>query len=401
MGNLKLWVWLTSKKFITPEKITALLSHYDNIEEIYEADRFENVEGIGLREKRDLLNKSLDTAERIIEKVKTLGARIVTIEDENYPKPLREIEPPPYILYMKGEDIDFSEGLPIGVVGSRECSDYGRVAAEHLSYEMAAAGVTIVSGMARGIDSIAAVSALKAGGKTVAVLGSGIDIVYPPENEDLMRAIEKNGLVITEYPPSCPPWPHNFPKRNRIISGLSKGLLVIEAGKPSGTFSTVEYAKNYGKEIFALPGGIFRDNSQGTNEMIKKGAILTTSIRDIFERFPLEASGLKRTEKKSVIVRILEKRALEKKKRKNQKNKPEPIKEERTPINISIDDSRFGGLNEREKKVLEPLLKNTLHIDESARETSMDIRELNSILPVLEMMGYINKIEGNKYKINI
>ncbi len=399
MDKLRLWVWLTSKRYITPQKITALLSRFDNIEEIYEADTFENVEGIGLREKRELLNKSLDAAERIIEKIKTLGARIVTIEDENYPEPLREIEPPPYILYMKGEEINFNEGLQIGVIGTRECTDYGRVAAEHLSYEMAAAGVTIVSGMARGIDSIAALSTLKAGGKTVAVLGSGIDIVYPPENEDLMRAIEKNGVVITEYPPSCPPWPQNFPKRNRIISGLSKGLLVIEAGKQSGTFSTVEYAKNYGKEIFVLPGGIFHEKSQGTNEMIKRGAILTTSIKDIFERFPLEASGLKRTENKSVIVRILEKRDAEKKK--NPKKRIENVENVSYNINISIDDSRFGGLNERENKVLEPLLKNTLHIDEIARETGMDIRELNSILPVLEMMGYINKIEGNKYKINI
>ncbi len=398
MDNLKLWVWLTSKRFIDAQKITALLSRFDNIKEIYEADLYEDVEGIGLREKRELLKKSLDGAEKIIEKVRVLGARIVTIEDEKYPEPLREIEPPPYVLYMKGEDIDFKKELAIGVIGTRECTDYGRVAAEHLSYEMAATGVTIVSGMARGIDSIAAVSALKAGGKTVAVLGSGIDIVYPPENDELMKAIEENGVVITEYPPSCPPYPQNFPKRNRIISGLSKGILVVEAGKPSGTFSTVEYAKNYGREIFAVPGGIFREKSEGTNEMIKRGALLITSTGDILERFPLEASTLKRPEKKSVIVRIIEKK--KKKKKKIKKIKLKDL-EEIPEINISVEDNRFSGLSEKEKTVIRPLLKRTMHIDDLARETNMDIRELNSILPVLEMMGYINKIQGNQYRVNI
>lgn len=395
MDNLKLWVWLTSKKYMDAQKITALLSRYDSIEKIYETDIYEDVEGIGLREKRQLLNKSLETAEKIIEKVKVLGARIVTIEDETYPEPLREIEPPPYVLYMKGEDIDFRNELSVGVIGMRDCTDYGRVATEILSYEMASRGALVISGMARGIDSIAAVSALRAGGKTVAVLGSGIDIVYPPENDELMKAIWENGLIITEYPPSCPPYPQNFPKRNRIISGLSKGLLVIEAGRKSGTFSTVQYAKNYGREIFALPGGIFREESQGTNEMIKRGAIPVTRVEDIFERFPLEAAGLKKPDKKSVLVRIFEKR-----KKAKIKKKIKAIKEEEN-INISIDNSRFSGLNDREKAVIEPLLKRTMHIDDLVRETNMDIKELNSILPVLEMMGYIRKCEGNQYKVTI
>lgn len=395
MDNLKLWVWLTTKKYIDPQKITALLSHFGNIEKIYEADLYENIEGLGIREKRQLLNKSLSHAEKIIEKVKVLGARIVTIDDDAYPEPLKEIEPPPYVLYMKGIDIDFKNGLAIGVIGTREYTDYGRVATESLSYELASAGVIIVSGMARGIDAIAAVTALKAGGKTVAVLGCGIDVVYPPENEELMRAIENNGLVITEYPPSCPPYGHNFPKRNRIISGLSKGLLVIEAGKRSGTFSTVQYAKNYGREIFAVPGGIFREGSRGTNDMIKSGAILVTSTDDIFDRFPFESSKLTRANNKSVIVRILDKRKAKKIIKKKAKALVEPT------VLVSIDDPRFQGLSDKERVVIGVLLKRTMHIDELTRETNMNIRELNSILPVLEMMGYINKIEGNKYRVNI
>ena len=393
MENLKYWVWLTSKKYMTPYKITTLLEHFNDITEIYEADVYDDMQDIGLKEKRELLNKSLDSAELIIEKINVIGGRIVTFDDPEYPPLLKEIQPPPYVLYMKGERINWEEQLPIGVIGARECTEYGVVAARKLCYEMASTGVLIVSGMARGLDSVAAMSALKAGGKTVAVLGCGLDIVYPPENGPLMDAIEKNGVVITEYPPTCPPMGSNFPQRNRIISGLSRGLLVIEAGRKSGTFTTVEYAKNYNRDIFAVPGGIFRDKSEGTNNLIKRGAHLITSVRDIFEHYPYEASVMKRASGEKVDVKI---EKVEKKKKEQTKEK---IEEYKPKVNVTLEDQRYKGLNEAEKRVIEVLINKECHIDELVRESKMEIKMLNSILPVLEMMGHIQKMQGNYYRL--
>lgn len=399
MDKLKYWVWLTSKKFMDAYKISLLLERFDDICDIYEADVYEDIEGIGIKEKRELLDKSTDEAERIIEKAEIAGARIVTYDDEGYPPSLKEIQPPPYVLYMKGQELQWEEQLSIGVIGARKCSDYGRVAAQKLCYELAAAGVTIVSGMARGIDSIASISALKAGGKTIAVLGCGIDIVYPPENDRLMKAIEENGVVITEYPPSCPPYGHNFPQRNRIISGLSRGIMVIEAGKRSGTFTTVERAKDYGKDIFAVPGGIFHAESEGTNDLIKKGAILTTSVRDIFEQYPYEASVIERAGGTPIYIKMPE--YEQKTKEKTVLKTYKPLKNIQAVPKITVDDDRYKGLNDVERSIIALLIKRSMHIDELARESGINIAKLNSVLPVLEMMGHISKMSGNNYKLNI
>lgn len=396
MDNLIYWVWLATKRYMTPYKITTLLERHGDIRAIYDAEDYVLADNIGEKEKRVLLDKSLDEAEKVINKVELIGGRIVTQDMSEYPESLKQIQPPPYVLYMKGQRIDWASQLPIGVIGARRCTDYGKVVARKLCYELAMSGVLVVSGMARGIDSLAAQSALKAGGKTVAVLGSGLDVVYPPENEGLMHAIEENGVVITEYPPSTRPYGHNFPQRNRIISGLSRGLLVIEAGQKSGTFITADYARDYGRDIFAVPGGIFRENSEGTNLMIKRGAILTTSVRDIFECYPYEASILERATGKPVHVGFLEYKKNQK--RDIDKKAKAPLA---SPTELTIEDSRFSGLNKNEKTVIELLLKKNAHIDELSRETGIDIKTLNSVLPMLEMMGHITKLEGNNYQLII
>ncbi len=382
MSSLKYWVWLTSKRTINAHKIMLLLEHFDDIYDIYDAEAYDGIDEINAKEKRELLDKSLLKAEKIIKKVEMLGGRIVTFDDPTYPEPLKRILPPPYVLYMKGKEIDWNN-LAISVIGSRECTPYGRVAAQKLSYEMASAGVTIVSGMARGIDSIAAISALKAGGNTVAVIGSGLDVVYPPEHGGLMRAIEENGLIITEYPPSTPPYGHNFPERNRIISGLSKGLLVVEACMKSGTAITAARARDYGRDIFAVPGGIFHDHSEGTNNMIKMGAILTNSVNDIFERYPAEVAALKPARGKPVIIT--------RRKEKITANVPKP--------DISLDDEKYKNLSVQERRILELLLKENMHIDELVRESGIEISNLNATLSFLEMMGHVEKLSGNIYKI--
>lgn len=399
MENIKYWIWLTSKKGIRSTRIMTLLEHFGDISEIYRAKSYDDVAGIRQSEKDELLDKNLDDAEEVIERMEIIGGRIVTVDDPEYPPSLIEINPVPFVLYMKGERINWKEQLTIGVVGARECTDYGKVATQKLSYEMAAAGILVVSGMARGIDSIAAVSALKAGGKTVAVLGCGLDIVYPPEHSNLMRAICDNGVVITEYPPTTRPNRHNFPQRNRIISGLSRGLLVVEAGRKSGTLSTVSYARDFGRDIFAVPGGIFHEKSEGTNNMIKEGAILTTSVTDIFETYPYEASVIKRPTGKPVYVKDYEYKS-DKEDNTNSLDMEEEIPEEERKT-VTVEDSRYKGLNANEKKIIELLIKKDMHIDELVRESGINIQTVNAILPVLEMMGHIRKMTGNNYKLDI
>lgn len=391
MGNLELWVWLTSKEFIDARKITALLERFDTVEEIYNADFYDDISGIETKEKKNLLDKRLDDAKRIIEKVNATDARIVTFEDENYPAPLRGIAEPPYVLYMKGKEIDWDNIFALSVIGSRQCTDYGRVVCQKLCYELASKGVTIVSGMARGIDSISSIAAIRAGGETIAVLGCGIDIVYPPENAKLMEAIEHYGVVMTEYPPSCPPYGHNFPQRNRIISGLSQGLLVIEAGRKSGTHTTIQRTRESGKEVFAVPGGIFHKESQGTNDWIKKGAILTTCADDIIEKYPDVFAKLKADLKKPQNIEVPKWHTHDK--------KEIPKKKAEKKKKIDINDKRFEALNPEERLIIQVILKGAEHIDEIARATGMKVAKLNAILPILEMMGFIAKESGNVYKL--
>ena len=207
--------------------------------------------------------------------------KIIKLLDNNYPKELKNIYEKPQTIYLIGNE-KLLNYKSIAIIGCRDCTDYGKNNAYKFAYELAKKGICIISGLARGIDTFAHLGALKAKGKTIAVLGCGLDIVYPPENFNLYKDILKNdGAIITEYPLGTKPEKFNFPKRNRIISGLSDGVLVIEAKKKSGTSITVNYALEQGKDIYAIPGNISNANSYGTNELIKEGAIPVTNIDDI------------------------------------------------------------------------------------------------------------------------
>ena len=212
------------------------------------------------------------------------GIKIACVEDADYPSLLAKIHDPPYLFYYQGE-LEMLGGLCIAVVGSRKASNYGRTQSRRFGREIAQEGIAVVSGMARGIDTEAHRGALEVGGKTVAVLGSGLDVVYPPENKELMQEIVKQGIVISEFPPHTHPEPGNFPIRNRLISGLSRGVLVVEAQKRSGALITVDFALEQGRDVFALPGPINSKNSEGTNNLIKQGACLVTEINDILGEY--------------------------------------------------------------------------------------------------------------------
>ena len=209
----------------------------------------------------------------------------ISINDEAFPESLRNIYEAPQILYTLG-NVELLREKGIAVIGARMCSAYGRKVAEEFSFNLAKNGICIISGLARGIDTASHIGALKANGKTIAVLGSGIDIIYPTENKTLTKNILLNGgLIVSEYPLGTRPIAENFPRRNRIISGLSNGVLVVEAKQRSGTFITVDFALEQGREVYAVPGNISSVVSAGTNELIKQGAKLVTSVEDILEDF--------------------------------------------------------------------------------------------------------------------
>jgi len=204
-------------------------------------------------------------------------------DDANYPFLLSKIFDPPSFLYYEGE-LPKEDEVLIAVVGSRACTPYGRQVAEEISYNLAKEGITIVSGLALGIDSVAHQAALTAGGKTIAVLGSGLDVIYPPSHIKLAKEIiENEGALISEFSPGTPPLPHHFPLRNRIISGISQGTIVIEAGFKSGALITARSALEQGREVFAVPGSIYSLNSQGSNSLIKMGAHVVTNFLDVLD----------------------------------------------------------------------------------------------------------------------
>lgn len=213
-------------------------------------------------------------------KLNTSKIKTIRIGDKNYPEKLMNIYGRPQTLYILGNETLLNE-KSIAIIGCRNASNYGLRSAYQFGYELAKKGICIVSGFARGIDTYAHKGALAAKGKTIAVLGCGLNVVYPPENMELYKQILiKGGAIITEYPLESKPERHHFPIRNRIISGLSDGILVVEAKKKSGTLITVEYALEQGKEVYAIPGNITSENSEGTNELIKEGAIPVTKIED-------------------------------------------------------------------------------------------------------------------------
>ncbi len=282
--DMKYWVWLSMMQKIKPGDKSRLLEHLGTPVKIWEAQKKElcSLPFANAVIYEQVLDESIRKKSRkVFEVVRRSRVNMVSIQDRCYPEGLKQIYDPPLVLYVKGKLI--SDEKMVAVVGSRKATGYGLEVARKLSYELVSSGITVISGMARGIDSAAHKGALEGGGRTVAVLGCGTDTVYPPENRRLMKQIEKNGAVISEYPPGTPPLPRNFVARNRIISGASMGTVVVEAGERSGSLITAGYALEQGRDVFAVPGNIDSEVSRGTNKLIKDGAKVVASVNDILE----------------------------------------------------------------------------------------------------------------------
>lgn len=365
--KLKYWIWLNSIPKVGAVKCKQLLNHFGQPENVWDASYAELQKLPFLSVQIAGLITDPKYKEEVLLKLKTvndLDIKIITINDALYPYYLKNIHDPPIILYVKGNMIN--EEKSVAVVGSRRATSYGLRMAETISYELAKLGITVVSGMARGIDTYAHNGALRAGGRTIAVLGCGLDIVYPSENKALMDKITETGAVVSEYPPGTQPIPGNFPARNRIISGISQGVVVIEAGERSGSLITAGFALDQGREVFAVPGNINSFASVGTNKLIKDGAKIVTDIEDILEELRVfNFSG--------VNVGIEKKDAY--------------------------DESRFKGLDSDERRLVEYLKTEPLHIDVLVNKSGLSVKVVNSILVMLELKGVIEQIPGKMFKI--
>ena len=377
MDKLTSWIWLTNLHGIGSIKITKLMQEFDSIEDVWNAspNDFKYVEGLSANDIAVLGNKNTSEAKNIILNMKKLGINALTIDDPHYPNRLKDIYDPPRVLYIRGELPE--EGFDIAVVGSRQASTYGRMMAEKLSFQLAEQGVMIVSGMAKGIDTFAHKGALKAGQRTIAVLGCGVDITYPKENEELMRYIIKNGAVISEYAPGTQPHPGYFPARNRIISGMSLGTIVIEAGEKSGSLITADFALEQGREVFAVPGNINSWGSKGVNNLIKQGAKLVSGLEDILEEFP----GYISIQKDKVIT----------------DDTMQHIEDSRGQNQSKMTDdenSMYLKLSQEERIIISHLSAMPIHIDELYKKTGCSIQQLSAILTVLEMQGIVTQLPG-------
>lgn len=360
------WIALTFVKGIGSRTAAFLIDRFGSPTACFAASA-SALESAGLKRETISAMKSAgprEQASRQLEELDKLGAEVLTLAGERYPDLLRETYDPPIVLYAKG-DIQRAMSQPaLAVIGSRHCSTYGRNVTEMLARELAQRGITIISGLARGIDSTAHRSAIDGGGLTVAVMGTGLDTIYPKENRKLADQIIEQGALITEFPLETPPLPQNFPFRNRVISGLSLGVLIIEGAERSGSLITARMAYEQGREVFAVPGNITSSKSFGPNYLIKDGAKLVQTWRDVVEEFPLEL-------KASILA---------------------SERTEERPQQLSLDEV---ALSDAERKVLVSLRDDEpIHIDQLISRMSLSSGELLSALLKLEMTDRIKQLPG-------
>ncbi|MFA6047728.1 MAG: DNA-processing protein DprA [Parcubacteria group bacterium] len=343
---------------VGPQKMKMLKNHFSSFEEIWKADAWQ-LAGSGIGEKlaeRIIIERNSINPEKEWEILARLDIKMITATDDGYPKLLKEAAGAPYIIYTRG-NLDLNSLPLVAIVGSRKYTQYGAQVTSSLSRELAQAGLGIVSGMALGIDSFAHRGALDAGGKTIAVLGNSLDdeSIYPRNNFNLSREITNNGILVSEYPPVMQAGKLTFPARNRIIAGMSIGTLVVEAGEKSGALLTAQMALDSNREIFAVPGSIFSPQSFGTNELIKKGARLVTSVNDILEELEIFIT-----------------------------------KESKPPVSKNAN-------TKEEKIILGVLTHEPLHIDNIRKMSKLDMADVSSTLSIMEIKGWVKNIGGQNY----
>jgi len=358
MKDTRYWIGFNRVVGIGPAKLRALLDHFGDLETAWHASASDLREaGLDRRALEYLLAaRAAMDLDAELERVHRLGARVLTWDDAEYPPQLKSIAAPPPLLYLKGAFAS-ADQWAVAVVGTRRATAYGREVTRSLVSDLARSGVTIVSGLARGIDATAHQAALDAGGRTIAVLGHGIDFIYPPEHRKLAEQIIERGALVTDYPVGTPPEGSNFPPRNRIISGLALGVLVVEGDVSSGAHITADFAAEQGRDVFAVPGNILNRSSRLPNTLIQQGATPVLSAQDILEQLNLMMVA-QQAEAREVIP-----------------------------------------ADETESRLLAMLSAEPTHIDDLQRESGLPISQVSSTLALMELKGMVRQVGGMNYVV--
>ncbi len=427
MAQLRYWIWLSTLPGLTLKGQQRALRHFGSPEEVFLSDRgaVRGVEGLSKREQEALLTKDLRLADGVLEDCQKQGIHILTYQDAMYPQRLKNIDTPPLVLYYKGTMLPFDELPAVTVVGSRKASGYGLTVAKRMGYQIGACGGTVISGAARGIDSLALEGALSAGAQVCAVLGNGIDVIYPPEAKGLYADVESHGCLISEFVPGTPPYGKNFPRRNRIMSGLGLGVLVVEAAKGSGSLITAGYALEQGRDVFAVPGNIGLHACEGSNALLQEGAMLATCGWDIMREYqalyPQYVKNYRGGEGITLAPRDVEKEELKQvatpisapkptNSDGNSQNMPAGEKNSASKAENRIDitqNRNYIDLHEikpqlsgDECAIVEVLESGQKHVDDIISETALPAGRILASLTLLEVKQYVVQLPGKYFELN-
>lgn len=397
------WLWLQCCLGVDNTRMHRIFESFDDAQQIYLADENELrlSEVFTEREMTKLTDKNLVTAKKIYNNCVMLGYDILSLKDKNYPKRLKNIPTPPVVIYIKG-NLPPQDSLHTAIVGTRHSTKTGKDTAFSIAYNLAKNGVVIVSGGALGIDMQTHRGAIQAGGKTICVLGCGINSNYLAENNDLRNEIAKHGAVISEYPPNYPPTKYTFPKRNRIISGISDCTAIIEAGKTSGSLITAQYAVKQHRTVFAVPGSIENINSQGSNMLIKEGAKTLLDFNDILTWYKNKSSN----DSKTTDIQITEKavrniRNSDKKEMlelESKKAEISDLQDKKTSINNKKQTNPLTEqLTDSASAVYDTISDIPIHVDDIKLKTNLGINKILIALTELEINGLIVSQSGRRY----
>jgi len=402
---LRYWLWLTTRPGLGHRGAYLVASHFASPEQAYYASEAEYAEISGLRDYRPLLDKDMAAAEQIQRSCYEKGISILTFQDAAYPVRLKNIDDPPVVLYYRGTLPDLN-GPVVSVVGTRECSAYGLLQAQHFGYALSRCGCIVVSGMAKGIDTMAITGALTGGSPVVAVLGGGVDVVYPASNRGLYHDVEQYGCLISEYPPGTQTIGVHFPVRNRIISGLSLGVLVVEAPEKSGALITASRALDQGRDVFAVPANVDVYSCRGNLKLLREGAIVARDAWDVLQEYAaLYPTQLHRA---SAISFLPEK----------QQPKPEPVRPQATAVQSSppaelpqtappqdpapgkvLSPEKLERLSPDERVIVQVLEPGVLHIDELVNQTKLPAGRVLASLTLLEVKGIVRRQPGKRFAL--
>lgn len=411
------WIWLAHRPGVSDRMKVRLLQHFREPEDIYFADgeAYRHVEGLTAEAAEGLKDKDLTAAEAALKACRREGLHILTFQDAAYPSKLKNIADPPILLYYKGQLPDLDALPVIGVVGTRKASAYGLQTAKRMGYQIAKCGGIVVSGMAYGIDAMAMSGALTAGQPAVGVLGCGADIVYPQSNRALFRDMANFGCILSEFAPGTSPAKWNFPRRNRIISGLSNGILVVEAPEKSGALITANYALEQGRDVFAVPGNIDQPGFTGSNRLLREGAILAASGWDILSEYEALYPDKIRQDlspaHQTVYPDELAKTSYEAEKplpkvaqNPELPGKSKPLKKKLEKK--SIDNQPLGAysdvntvlpkLSPEEQMLVSALQAGERLVDDVIAETGLTTGKILALLTMLELKGVVKRLPGKR-----